>query len=340
MRLKGGYYSCPLYRCRKVSMDKLNFYTVDYDYVKYLQKSENKIRGFSRVPNMEYAKVYKQKFLCGVVLQVNDIDYYVPVTSYKQQKPDNFLITADNGQIVSSLRFNYMFPVPKELTSVHVISAEPDRAYRTLLAQELRCCIKNQAIIQKLAERTYKRVLLGKDAGLVVNSCDFRLLEQKYRRYKTQKHEGISIRHMQASDINDCVEDFILSFNSPPWNENWSKERAAEYVNDVFNSPKFVGFIMNNNDENIAYALCFRRYWWNEDDQYKLCMELFFTKPEYQEKGHGTTLFEHVEKYAKDNGLKSIMLYTKKDKPAFYFYEKNGFATISNLPNMFKNICT
>jgi len=164
-------------------MEKLNFFTADFDYVKYLYEAEWKNRGFSRVPNMKYTKGHKQKFLCGVVLRVNDISYYVPVTSYKQQKPDNFLITADNGQVVSSLRFNYMFPIPKELTAVHVISEEPDRAYRALLAQELRCCIKNQVVIQRLAGRTYKRVLLGKDVGLVVNSCDFALLEKKYHEY-------------------------------------------------------------------------------------------------------------------------------------------------------------
>lgn len=111
------------------------------------------------------------------------MNYYVPVTSYKQQKPDNFLIKAANGQVVSSLRFNYMFPVPDKLIAVRIIADEPDRAYRALLSQELRYCIKNQKTIQHLAERTYKRVLLGKNPGLVVNSCDFRLLEQAYFSY-------------------------------------------------------------------------------------------------------------------------------------------------------------
>ena len=169
-------------------MDKLNFYSVDKDYVLYLQKAERDKRGFSRVPNMSYSDKNKQKFLCGIVLQVNNVGYYVPVTSFKQQKPDNFIITANNGQIVSSLRFNYMFPVPKGLIAVKIIIEEQDSAYRALLAQELRYCIKNQDIIQKLAERTYKRVLLGKDLGLVVNSCDFLLLEQKCVEYVNRNH--------------------------------------------------------------------------------------------------------------------------------------------------------
>ena len=107
-----GLFS-PLYHWRKEKMDKLNFFTADADYVQYLQKAEQDKRSFSRVPNMVYSEKYKQKFLCGIVLQVNNVDYYVPVTSYIQQKPDNFLIVADNGKVVSSLRFNYMFPVPK-----------------------------------------------------------------------------------------------------------------------------------------------------------------------------------------------------------------------------------
>jgi protein AbiQ len=170
-------------------MDKLNFYTVDLDYVNFLKQAEHDKRGLSRIPNMEYSDKHKPKFLCGIVLQVHNNDYYVPVTSYKQQKPDNFLIKADNGQVVSSLRFNYMFPIPQGLVSVRSIAGEPDRAYRALLSQELRYCIKNQEVIQHLAERTYKRVLLGKDQGLVVNSCDFSLLETKCAEYTAMQEK-------------------------------------------------------------------------------------------------------------------------------------------------------
>lgn len=174
---------------RKAIMDKLNFYTVDLKYVEFLQNAEKEKRGFSRIPNMDYGNQRKPKFLCGVVLRIGDIRYYVPVTSYKQQKPDNFLITAANGQVVSSLRFNYMFPVPDGLLQERSIAREPDIAYRALLSQELRCCIKNQEKIQYLAERTYKRVLLGKNPGLAANSCDFQLLEQAYLTYVRQEKQ-------------------------------------------------------------------------------------------------------------------------------------------------------
>ena len=160
-------------------MEPLNFYTLDNRYVDYLKKAELEARGFSRVPNMEYGNLRKPKFLCGIVLSVNDVNYYVPVTSYKKQQADNFLIYADNGLVTSSLRFNYMFPVSSELLHVRTIENEPDRAYRALLSQELRYCLKNQSKIQYLAQRTYKRVRLGKNPALALNSCDFILLEKK-----------------------------------------------------------------------------------------------------------------------------------------------------------------
>ncbi|MCL1982749.1 MAG: type III toxin-antitoxin system ToxN/AbiQ family toxin [Clostridiales bacterium] len=165
-------------------MDKLDFFTVDPCYVEFVQKSEHTKRGFCRVPNITYTSEHRAKFVCGVVLQINNIDYYAPVSSFKQQKPDNFVIKAKNGKAVSSLRFNYMFPIPKWLVTIRSIYDEPDRAYRSLLSQELWYCIKNQDVIIHLAERTYRRVLLGKDKGLVENSCDFQLLEKKSLEYK------------------------------------------------------------------------------------------------------------------------------------------------------------
>ena len=164
-------------------MDSLDFYTVDFEYVAYLQGTEREKRGFTRVPNMKYGDNCKPKFLCGVALQVNCISYYVPVTSCKTKKRDNLLIVAKNGSVVSSLRFNYMFPVPKKLLTQRRIDSEKDAAYRALLSQELWFCRKNRDAIQHLANRTYKRVLTGKDIGLVNNSCDFSLLEEACRLY-------------------------------------------------------------------------------------------------------------------------------------------------------------
>lgn len=86
--------------------------------MKNSKKSRTGKTGISRVPNMEYGNLRKPKFLCGIVLQVNNIDYYVPVTSYTQQKPDNFLIRADNGQVAS-------YPLSSEKETAKASMKEP-----------------------------------------------------------------------------------------------------------------------------------------------------------------------------------------------------------------------
>lgn len=160
---------------------------MDYQYVQYLQKAELEKRGFSHVPNMDYGKDRKDKFLCGIVLHINNTDYYVPVSSYKLQKPDNLLIHAQNGAVTSSLRFNYMFPIPKEYIFPYDFNNLSNGTYKRLVMQEWNFCNAHREKIYALAERTYRRVLLGKDKGLVANSCDFLYLEQKCREYEQVK---------------------------------------------------------------------------------------------------------------------------------------------------------
>jgi protein AbiQ len=52
--------------------------------------------------------------VCGVVLEINNCKYYVPVSSYKTKQANNLLIRLDDDKfnpVKGSLRFNYMFPV-------------------------------------------------------------------------------------------------------------------------------------------------------------------------------------------------------------------------------------
>lgn len=184
-------------------MDNLNFYTIPNHYVTYLQGEEIAKRGFTRIPDMNYGKNRKPKFLCGVVLEINNVNYFVPVSSYKQQKPDNFLICDKNGKVVSSLRFNYMFPVPLNIVKERRIDTEQDLKYKALLSQELKYCIDNQEDIRRLASRTHKRVKLGKNQTLINNSCDFTLLEQKSLEYsKTQnKNQSLTAKINTAKKV-------------------------------------------------------------------------------------------------------------------------------------------
>jgi len=161
-------------------MQKLNFYDVDKKYIDYLQKEETEARGFTHVPNVSYPN--SKKFLCGIVLTVNGFQYYVPVSSYKTKKSDNILITL-GAQVVGSLRFNYMTPVPQSCLSIRVIKNEPNLKHKRFLNAELNFCRKNQTKINNQARRTYNNVLKRVSAHIAQNSCDFKLLETACMNY-------------------------------------------------------------------------------------------------------------------------------------------------------------
>lgn len=161
----------------------LYFYDVDIDYVKYLKEIEISNRGFTRVPDIEYKN--EKKMICGVVMEISDFKYYVPVSSYKKQVKNNILIRLDDDRfnpVKGSLRFNYMFPVDDKYITVRDFSKEKPGRKEFLRRQWVYC---NSIIndIKKMAEDTYAEVVAGLDKCLVDNSCDFKLLEQASMNY-------------------------------------------------------------------------------------------------------------------------------------------------------------
>ena len=164
----------------------LSFYDIDKDYVKYLQEGETKERGFTRVPNVEYPGKLP-KFTCGVVLEINDCKYYVPVSSFKTQKPDNILIKIDSeryNKVKGTLRFNYMFPVPDNCIKERIIAQDTNKA---LLNLEWNFCNNNEKTIRNKARQTYSKVVNKVNPSIVKNSCDFKLLEELCKTYKKVK---------------------------------------------------------------------------------------------------------------------------------------------------------
>lgn len=69
-------------------MEKLSVYDVDINYIDYLKTQEIKHRGYTNVPNTRYKN--NRKFLCGIVLKVDGLEYYVPISSYKEENQKAF----------------------------------------------------------------------------------------------------------------------------------------------------------------------------------------------------------------------------------------------------------
>ena len=157
----------------------LKFYEVDSEYIKYLKEN-----GDDKIPNIEYKR--HKKFFCGIVLTINNFNYFAPVSSYNKKVHTSFLIMDKDKETkklkpISSLRFSFMFPCPIEYLSQKDFSKE-DEKYRNLLRKELRYCNKNREKIKKLANEVYK-LGLKEETRKKFNICNFKKLEETYFRY-------------------------------------------------------------------------------------------------------------------------------------------------------------
>lgn len=161
----------------------MDFYRINEEYNRYLQNYEKEKRGITKVPNIRYTD--RNKFAFGAVMRVNDMNYYVSVSSFDKKQEANILIRVpgDAKEIKGSLRFNYMVPVPEECIKRLIIKDVEDEKYRTLLNKEYQFCMDNSERIQKKANKIYEMVTTNRKQILTDNSCDFKILEQGYQEY-------------------------------------------------------------------------------------------------------------------------------------------------------------
>lgn len=154
----------------------IKFYDVEKDYIKYLQTLD------AQVPNIEYST--NNKFVCGIVLSINNINYYAPISHMKIKQQTNMLIF-NNGLPISTIRFSFMIPaydevlIEKNFKQISLI----DQQYADLLNAEYLFCKKNESQIIDKANSVYK-IGCNKHHRLNYTCCDFKLLEQKYMKYK------------------------------------------------------------------------------------------------------------------------------------------------------------
>lgn len=163
---------------------QINFYNVDLKYIEFLKKYETERRGFTRVPNVNYQSG-NNKFFYGAVLEVNGINYFVPVSSKTNPKQDDMLIKVNDkrNSNYGTLRFAYMIPIPKECLHLLIRDKLNNQTQAERIRKELAFCRKNKDKIERQAKVTYERIINKVNDDLIHNSCDFKLLEQAFSEY-------------------------------------------------------------------------------------------------------------------------------------------------------------
>ena len=154
----------------------LDFYDVDLQYINYLKTIDN------HIPDIVYTST--NKFVCGIVLIINDIEYVAPVSSNIKPMKTSFPILDKNGKTVSTIRFSFMFPsLPSVIHSRSINTiAKTNPKYANLMRMELHYCQTHESEILAMAQKIYK-IGCNKNHYLNKVCCDFLRLEQEYQNY-------------------------------------------------------------------------------------------------------------------------------------------------------------
>ena len=184
------------------NFSNFGLYRIDINYIKYLHSIDDQVF-YDSYPG------YKRKPYLGIIVNLNDYEYCIPLTSAKVRqlgwanisehnyiiyenvdlsviKPDDVYMQIGSSSVckklLSVLEIRKMIPVDASLYTFIDFSQEADIAYKALLEKEYRFLLPFKEDILKKAN-----VLHGKQktSGVIKTCyCTFSKLEQAYEKYK------------------------------------------------------------------------------------------------------------------------------------------------------------
>ncbi|MFF2482754.1 GNAT family N-acetyltransferase [Paenibacillus sp. NPDC058071] len=145
----------------------------------------------------------------------------------------------------------------------------------------------------------------------------------------------MNIKSYLLDDFERCISLFIEVFNSEPWNDKWSREKAERYLNDYIHAPGFKGIVAEEEGTINGFIFGISKRWWSADEFFihEMCV-----RSATQRTGIGTRMFNYLDQMLKEEAIENITLLTDRGVPAEAFYIKNGFKEIKRIVFLSKSI--
>lgn len=166
----------------------MKLYTVTDAYIAYLKGIDSKV-----LNNYGGIRPY-----VGIIIEIGGHKYLAPLTSYKakQEKLNNNLPTifkvhekGDPSNKLGLIQLNNMIPVLESEIILIDLPAQEEK-YKKLLEFQIAYIKSEQDTLKKRAEKLYELVSIKNHAHYSALSCDFNLLEAKYRKF-TPANSGV-----------------------------------------------------------------------------------------------------------------------------------------------------
>ena len=199
LKLKGAALQFPIILRR--DMQQFKIYSISDEYISYLRMYEPNVYS-----NKTGCRTHTRKYI-GTVIDINGIDYYVPMSSPKETDyqiagenrvikksivPIIRITEKNNGikELKGTLRISHMIPVPESELTLYDLDNEPDEDYKSLVKAEAIFIRKNSEKIKENASLLYKQKSENdQTAGYVKAALDYKRLEGLYDSFLKSKME-------------------------------------------------------------------------------------------------------------------------------------------------------
>ena len=171
--------------------EKLKWYIADKDYISYLKQYDDKVE------NINYSA--KLKPYIGIVVNINEFNYYVPISSakskhYKIKEGMDFIKIMQADKIIGVLNLNNMVPILnekiqilnyREIDKYREFETEKEkRLYISFLSFELNLINQKVEKIRKNATKLYNEKINNPNSNISKRYCNFKLLEEECVEYR------------------------------------------------------------------------------------------------------------------------------------------------------------
>ena len=154
---------------------------IDNDYIKNLNEIDSRVQ----YHHGNYEKPY-----LGILLKVDGMDYFVPLSSAKPKHKNfneniAFIKVNDKGHLLSVLNLNNMIPVPKSCVIDFNFNEIENKKYGALLKKEYAICRMKRSLIMSNANKLHYIMTAEpeKHPKLVSFCVDFKKLERFCQSY-------------------------------------------------------------------------------------------------------------------------------------------------------------
>lgn len=145
----------------------------------------------------------------------------------------------------------------------------------------------------------------------------------------------LKYKEISINDIDNLINMYIETFNSEPWNDNWTIKTAKKRLHQMINSEDFFGVSAYKDDELCGMILGNKEQFY---DGLMFNIKEFCIKNDMRGQGVGSKIFNDFLIMLKNKGIDKVILLTTRGHFTEHFYNKFGLKTYEDLIFMGKQL--